>query len=168
MRLDPALDRIVPKDAKIEKLAGGFQFTEGPVWHPDGYLLFSDPNANTIYRWSPEGAVSVYRSKSGYSGFDIGAYRQPGSNGLTLDRNGLLTINEHGNRRVTRLERPGNITVLADRYQGKRLNSPNDLVYRVGRLALLHRSALRTAARRSTTRGKSCRSAGSTCGGTGR
>ena len=130
VRLDPALDRIVPKDAKIEKLAGGFQFTEGPVWHPDGYLLFSDPNANTIYRWSREGAVSVYRSKSGYSGFDIGAYRQPGSNGLTLDRNGLLTINEHGNRRVTRLERPGNITVLADRYEGKRLNSPNDLVYR--------------------------------------
>jgi gluconolactonase len=120
----------VPKGAKIEKLAGGFQFTEGPVWHPDGYLLFSDPNANTIYRWSREGAVSVYRTKSGYSGFDIGAYRQPGSNGLTLDRNGLLTINEHGNRRVTRLERPGNITVLADRYQGKRLNSPNDLVYR--------------------------------------
>jgi gluconolactonase len=130
VRLDPALDRIVPRDAKIEKLAGGFQFTEGPVWHPDGYLLFSDPNANTIYRWSREGAVSVYRSKSGYSGFDIGRYHQPGSNGLTLDRDGLLTINEHGNRRVTRLERPGNITVLADRYEGKRLNSPNDLVYR--------------------------------------
>jgi gluconolactonase len=130
VRLDPALDQILPKAAKLEKLAAGFQFTEGPVWHPDGYLLFSDPNANTIYRWSREGAVSVYRSKSGYSGFDIGAYRQPGSNGLTLDRNGLLTINEHGNRRVTRLERPGNITVLADRYEGKRLNSPNDLVYR--------------------------------------
>ncbi len=100
------------------------------VWHPDGYLRFSDPNANTIYRWSAEGSVSVYRSKSGYTGADIGAYHQPGSNGLTLDRDGLLTINEHGNRRVTRLERPGNITVLADRYDGKRLNSPNDLVYR--------------------------------------
>jgi gluconolactonase len=100
------------------------------VWHPDGYLLFSDPNANTIYRWSPEGAVSVFRSKSGYTGFDIGEYHQPGSNGLTLDPNGLLTINEHGNRRVTRLERTGQITVLADRYEGKRLNSPNDLVYR--------------------------------------
>jgi gluconolactonase len=100
------------------------------VWHPDGYLLFSDPNANTIYRWSPEGAVSVFRTKSGYSGFDIARYRQPGSNGLTLDPAGLLTINEHGNRRVTRLERTGKITVLADRYEGKRLNSPNDLVYR--------------------------------------
>jgi gluconolactonase len=130
VRLDPALDRVIPRGAQIEKLAGGFQFIEGPVWHPDGYLLFSDPNANTIYRWSPEGSVSVFRSKSGYTGFDIGEYHQPGSNGLTLDGNGLLTINEHGNRRVTRLERPGNITVLADRYDGKRLNSPNDLVYR--------------------------------------
>jgi gluconolactonase len=130
VRLDPAIDEIVPRDAKIEKLAGGFQFTEGPVWHPDGYLLFSDPNANTIYRWTPDGAVSVFRSKSGYTGPDIGEYRQPGSNGLTFDRDGLLTINEHGNRRVTRLERTGKITVLADRYDGKRLNSPNDLVYR--------------------------------------
>jgi gluconolactonase len=130
VRLDPSLDRIIPRGATLEKLAGGFQFIEGPVWHPDGYLLFSDPNANTIYRWSPEGSVSVFRSKSGYSGFNIGEYHQPGSNGLTLDRNGLLTINEHGNRRVTRLERTGKITVLADQYKGKRLNSPNDLVYR--------------------------------------
>ena len=130
VRLDPALDRIVPSGAVLEKLAGGFQFVEGPVWHPDGYLLFSDPNANTIYRWSPEGSVSVFRAKSGYTGFDIGRYRQPGSNGLTLDRDGLLVINEHGNRRVTRLERTGKITVVADRYEGKRLNSPNDLVYR--------------------------------------
>ncbi|HEU5305183.1 MAG TPA: SMP-30/gluconolactonase/LRE family protein, partial [Gemmatimonadales bacterium] len=130
VRLDPAFDRIVSPGAKLEKLAGGFQFTEGPVWHPDGYLLFSDPNANTIYRWAPGGSVSVFRSKSGYSGLDIGAYHQPGSNGLTLDGDELLTINEHGNRRVTRLERTGKITVLADRYDGKRLNSPNDLVYR--------------------------------------
>ncbi|HEX6435436.1 MAG TPA: SMP-30/gluconolactonase/LRE family protein, partial [Gemmatimonadales bacterium] len=130
IRLDPALDRIVSRGARLEKLAGGFQFTEGPVWHPDGYLLFSDPNANTIYRWSPDGAVSVFRTKSGYSGFDIGRYHQPGSNGLTLDREGRLTINEHGNRRVTRLEGTGKITVLADRYAGRRLNSPNDLVYR--------------------------------------
>ncbi len=130
VRLDPGLDRIIPKDARLEKLADGFQFLEGPVWHPDGYLLFSDPNANTIYRWTRNGSVSVFRSKSGYTGFDIGDYHQPGSNGLTLDQNGLLTINEHGNRRVTRLERTGKITVLADRYEGKRLNSPNDLVYR--------------------------------------
>jgi gluconolactonase len=129
-RLDPGLDAIVPAGARVERIAGGFQFLEGPVWHPDGYLLFSDPNANTMYRWDPEGRVSVYRAKSGYRGVDIGEYHQPGSNGLTLDRQGRLTIDEHGNRRVTRLEPTGALTVLADRYQGKRLNSPNDLVYR--------------------------------------
>ena len=134
-RRDPALDDVVPASARIEKLADGFLFTEGPVWVPrtattDGYLLFSDPNANTIYRWSPDGQVSVFRTKSGYTGVDVGEYGQPGSNGLTLDREGRLTINEHGNRRVTRLEKTGALTVLADRYQGKRLNSPNDLVYR--------------------------------------
>ena len=135
IRRDPALDDVVPASARIEKLADGFLFTEGPVWVPrtataDGYLLFSDPNANTIYRWSPDGQVSVFRTKSGYTGVDVGEYGQPGSNGLTLDREGRLTINEHGNRRVTRLEKTGALTVLADRYRGKRLNSPNDLVYR--------------------------------------
>jgi gluconolactonase len=130
-RKDPALDAVIPADAKLEKLAGGFQFVEGPVWVPGGnYLLFSDPNANNIYRWTPDGQISVFRTKSGYAGFNVGEYHQPGSNGLTLDREGRVTINEHGNRRVTRIERTGAVTVLADRYQGKRLNSPNDLVYK--------------------------------------
>lgn len=130
-KLDDDLDNIIPKDARIEKLAGGFIFTEGPVWSKEGeYLLFSDPNANNIYRWTADGQVSVFRTKSGYSGFNIGEYRQPGSNGLTFDPEGRLVINEHGNRRVTRLERNGQITVLADNYEGKKLNSPNDLVYR--------------------------------------
>jgi gluconolactonase len=131
VRLDPALDEIVPTPSRIEKVAGGFLFGEGPVWVRDGgYLLFSDPNDNRIYRWSPDGDVSVFRTKSGYTGADIAEYGQPGSNGLTLDREGRLTINEHGNRRVTRLEKNGQLTVLADRWDGKRLNSPNDLVYR--------------------------------------
>jgi gluconolactonase len=130
-RKDPALDAIVPPNPKFERIAQGFLFTEGPVWVPEGgYLLFSDPNANTIYRWNPDGQVSVFRTKSGYTGVDVGEYGQPGSNGLTLDAEGRLTINEHGNQRVVRMERPGNLTVLADQYQGKRLNSPNDLVYR--------------------------------------
>jgi len=131
--VDPRIDSIVSRDAKIEKLAEGFTFTEGPVWVRDengGYLLFSDPNENTIYRWAPDGQVSVYRTKSGYTGVDISQYFQPGSNGLALDKEGRLTIDEHGNRRVTRLEKNGAITVLADKYQGKRLNSPNDLVYK--------------------------------------
>ena len=130
LRLDPAIDAIVPRDARVEKIATGFGFTEGPVWSPDGYLLFSDPNNNRIYRWDPEGQVSVYRTNSGYTGDDIGEYGQPGSNGLAIDREGRLTIDEHGNRRVTRLEKNGVLTVLADRYEGRRLNSPNDLVYK--------------------------------------
>jgi gluconolactonase len=135
VRKDPALDEIVPSDAKIEKLAGGFLFTEGPVWVPktdetDGFLLFSDPNNNLIYRWSQDGQLSIFMTKSGYRGMDIGEYGQPGSNGLTLNKQGLLTINQHGNRRVVRMEKNGQLTVLADQYQGKRLNSPNDLVYK--------------------------------------
>ena len=135
LRADPALDEIVTPGTKIEKLAGGFLFTEGPVWVPrtadsDGYLLFSDPNNNIIYRWTPDGQLSIYRTKSGYAGADIGEYGQPGSNGLTLDREGRLTINQHGYRRVVRLEKNGQLTVLADQFEGKRLNSPNDLVYK--------------------------------------
>ncbi len=131
IREDPAIDSIVGPNPKMFKLAEGFQFTEGPVWVRDGgYLLFSDPNANTQYKYTSAGELSVFRTQSGYSGADIVEYGQPGSNGLTLDREGRLTINEHGNRRVTRLEKDGSLTVLANRYQGKRLNSPNDLVYR--------------------------------------
>lgn len=134
MKSDPSLDTIVPSDAKLEKLAGGFLLTEGPVWVPakdsvPGYLLFSDPNANTIYRWSADGQVSVFRPKNDYAGFNVGEHHQSGSNGLTLDKQGRLTINQHGNRRVIRLEPRGNITVLADRLDDKRFNSPNDLVF---------------------------------------
>ncbi len=142
---DPELDRVLPPGARAERLADGFAFTEGPLWVPavtdnryggggfGGYLLFSDPNKNVIHRWDPLHGVSIFRTKSGYSGIEgpnIGEYRQPGSNGLALDPEGRLTICEHGNRRVTRLEPNGTLTVLADRYQGKRLNSPNDCVYR--------------------------------------
>jgi gluconolactonase len=130
-RLDPMLDRAIAPEAKVEKLAAGFRFTEGPAWNAaEQSLFFSDPNANTIYRYETDGALSIFRVKSGYKGVDIGKYHQPGSNGLAFDKEGRLTIDEHGNRRVTRLEKNGVLTVLADRYQGKRLNSPNDLVYK--------------------------------------
>src|SRR5215208_6845426 len=130
-RLDPKLDAIVPSNPKVFKLAEGFKFTEGPVWINDGYLLFSDPNTNRIYKYEPQAQrLSVFKERSGYIGLDIAEYSQPGSNGLTLDPQGRLTINEHGNRRVTRVEKDGHLTVLADRYHGKRLNSPNDLVYK--------------------------------------
>jgi gluconolactonase len=131
LRVDPAIDEVVPPNAKVYKLAENFQFTEGPIWVRDGnYLLFSDPNANTIYKYTSEGQLSVFKERSGYEGADIAEYGQPGSNGLTLDPQGRLTIDQHGNRRVVRVEKDGSLTVLADRYQGKRLNSPNDLVYR--------------------------------------
>jgi len=135
VRVDPALDEIVAPGTRIEKLAGGFLFTEVPIWVPaggdsDGYLLFSDPIQIMSSIAGRKTANSIYRTKSGYSGTNIGEYGQPGSNGLTLDNDGRLTINQHGNRRVVRLEKNGQVTVLADRYQGKRLNSPNDLVYK--------------------------------------
>jgi gluconolactonase len=136
VRKDPAMNEIIGPNPKIFKLAEGFKFTEGPIWvnKDGGYLLFSDPNSNIIYKYKPNGSkpgdLTVFRSPSGYSGADIAEYGQPGSNGLTLDREGHLTINEHGNHRVVRLENEGKVTVLADSYQGKRLNSPNDLVYR--------------------------------------
>jgi gluconolactonase len=130
-RSSPALDRVVPVDARLERVAGGFDFTEGPVWSPDGALLFSSPNTNAIYRLDPElGQVTVFRSKSGYAGVDIGRFFQPGSNGLTFDTEGRLVLCQHGNRRVLRLNPHGDTTVIADSFEGRRLNSPNDVVSR--------------------------------------
>jgi gluconolactonase len=129
VRHDDAIKRIVGSNPKVFKLAEGFKFTEGPVWVGDG-LLFSDPNANTIYKYSKDGKLSVFKTQSGYSGADIGEYRQPGSNGITLDPDGNIVFDQHGNRRVVRLEKDGSETVVADRFEGKRFNSPNDLVYR--------------------------------------
>ncbi|MDE2817107.1 MAG: SMP-30/gluconolactonase/LRE family protein [Chloroflexota bacterium] len=115
---NPAFFDLVPRDAELERVAGGFQFTEGPVWR-DGGLLFSDiPNSRTV-RWqeSPEGfSVSTYRTPSG------------NANGLTLDHQGRLISCEHSARRVSREETDGMFTTLADSYQGKKLNSPNDVV----------------------------------------
>ncbi|MFO1077164.1 MAG: SMP-30/gluconolactonase/LRE family protein [Planctomycetota bacterium] len=129
-RLDPAMDGIFAADAAIERVASGFEFTEGPVWMPQGYLLFSDPNANKMYRWTPDGELGVFQPHSGYAGADIAEFGQPGSNGLAVDPQGRLTICQHGNRRVVRMEGTGAVTVLADRDDGRRLNSPNDLIYR--------------------------------------
>jgi len=99
-----------------ECVATGFQFAEGPVWHPEGYLLFSDIPADRIYRRSPDGKLEIFRQPSGKS------------NGLTLDRMVRLIACEHGNRRVSRTEFDGSVIPLATHYQGRRLNSPNDVV----------------------------------------
>lgn len=100
----------------VEQLATNFKFTEGPVWHPDGYLRFSDIPANRIYRLTPDGELTVFREPSG------------NSNGLTLDHQGRLIACEHGNRRVSRTAADGQVTALATHFDGKRLNSPNDVV----------------------------------------
>ncbi len=117
--------------ARLEQVAGGFEFTEGPLWSPEGALLFSSPNTNVIYRWdAATGAVTVFNAKSGYTGADIGRFTQPGSNGLAFDPEGRLAMCQHGNRCVLRINPHGDTTVLADSYDGRRLNSPNDLVFR--------------------------------------
>lgn len=130
LRVDPAIDQIVPASPAIQKLAEGLVFTEGPVWIRQGYLLFSDVPSNVIYKWTGDSKVEVFRKASGYNGTDAPAGAFIGSNGLTLDRQGRLIICEHGNGRVTRLEKDGKLTVLAGKYEGKRLNSPNDAVYK--------------------------------------
>jgi gluconolactonase len=115
--LDPAFDRYVLGNAPVKQLATGFDWLEGPVWFGDaGCLLFSDIPSNRILRWTPGSGVTIYREPSNYA------------NGHTRDREGRLVSCEHGTRRVTRTEHDGRITVLADGYDGKRLNSPNDVV----------------------------------------
>lgn len=132
VEIDPALKGIFPTDVKIEKLADGFAFIEGPIWinEEGGALLFSDIPRNQIMKWTPSGTVTEFRKPSGYTGPPEHASAYSGSNGLTLDKQGRLTICEHGDRRVTRLEKDGKIIVLASKYEGKKLNSPNDAVYR--------------------------------------
>jgi gluconolactonase len=129
-RLDPRLDQILGKDARIEVLAAGFEWSEGPIWIKDGgYLLFSDIPRNSIMKWKEEEGLSLFLKPSGFTG--VGDYgKEPGSNGLTLDAMGRLVLCEHGDRRVSRLEKDGGKKTLVDNYQGKRLNSPNDVVFR--------------------------------------
>jgi gluconolactonase len=127
------LDVYTPTRAReeVEVVATGFEFTEGPAWTPDGALIFSSPNTNSIYRLDPElENVTLFRPKSGYTGVDIGRYLQPGSNGLTFDPAGRLVMCQHGNRRVLRVNPHGDTSVIADSFDGRRLNSPNDVVSR--------------------------------------
>ena len=128
---DPRFDQLVPKNAKLEKIAEGFTWVEGPVWHKQGgYLLFSDIPANAVYRWTPEKGVSLFLKNSGYSGATPFTGKEPGSNGLTLDAQGRLVLCRHGDRQIGRLESNGTIVPLADRYDGHKINSPNDLVFK--------------------------------------
>ena len=128
LRVDPRLDDLVPPNARIEKLADGFVFIEGPVWIWDeSLLLFTDVRDNIIYRWIEEEGASPFIAPV-FVGDPTGL-RSVSPNGLTLDSQGQLIIAEHGNRLISRLEADGTRTTLVDNYQGRRLNSPNDLVY---------------------------------------
>lgn len=133
-RLDAAANQIVPDDARLERVATGFdKWTEGPVWTLDGSLLFAEIPANNIDRWKPGEHASVFIHPSGYTGSAPYNGPEPGSNGMTLDPEGRLTVAGHARRNVWRLETmnpSAQITVLADSFEGKRLNSPNDLVYK--------------------------------------
>jgi gluconolactonase len=128
-RLDPRFDKLVPKEAAIEKLAEGFDWAEGPVWNRQGgFLLFSDVPRNHVLKWKEGEGVSVFLEPSGYTGSKPRG-GEPGSNGLLIDSAGNLVLCQHGDRRVARLGKDGKFITLADHYQGKRFNSPNDGVF---------------------------------------
>jgi gluconolactonase len=132
-RFESDLDELLAKDARLEVIASGFDWTEGPVWVPakgdqPGHLLFSDIPRNSVYKWVEGEGASLFMKPSGYTGVtDYGA--EPGCNGLLLDPQGRLVSCEHGDRRVSVLTDGGGKRTLVDNYQGKRLNSPNDAVY---------------------------------------
>jgi gluconolactonase len=128
-RLDPAFDKLVPADATIEVLGGGFEWSEGPVWMKEGYLLFSDIPRNHIVKWDPKSGISIFAEKIGYSGTAAFTGTEPGTNGLMLDPQGRLTMCCHGDRVVKQMTADGKTKVLADKYEGKRFNSPNDLIF---------------------------------------
>ncbi len=134
-RFAPELDQLIEPGAKIEVLAGGFDWSEGPVWMPEsqnpygGFILFSDIPKNAIMKWQEGKGISTYMIPSGYTGVsDYG--REPGSNGLARDSRGRLVLCEHGDRRLSVLTENGGKMTLADQWNGKRFNSPNDLAIR--------------------------------------
>jgi gluconolactonase len=130
-RLDARFDQLVPRDAVLEKIVDDHDWVEGPLWVPDGeYLLFSDVVRNSIYKWKEGEGESVFLRPSGYTGSAPFTGPEPGSNGLALDPTGRLVFAQHGNRSISRREPDGRIVVLVNRYRGRRINSPNDLVFR--------------------------------------
>lgn len=133
-KFSPEAETIFPPEPKIEHLVSGYTWTEGPVWMPSKYLLFADIPANSILKWREgEKEATVFLKPSGFTPENEYKGKEPGSNGMTIDKRGRLTIAGHGRRNVWRLETEdshGAITVLADSYEGKKLNSPNDVVYK--------------------------------------
>ena len=134
-RLDPSLDQIISTDEKIEVLGEGYTWSEGPLWvESQKMLLFSDVPQDTIYKWTAEKGVEVYLTPSGYTGTEPSTSREPGSNGLTLNAKDQLVLTMCGDRRIAVMDAPldhpaPKYITLADKYQGLRFDSPNDVVY---------------------------------------
>src|SRR5262245_4301748 len=128
-RLDPALDALVPKDAQIEKLADGFTFIEGPLWRPSNALWFSDVVGNVVRQWTPDGKVTEILRPGGYDGNSLPADGYNGPNGMTADKDGAVLLCQHGNRRIARIDKDMKVSTLVDKFEGKKFNSPNDLVF---------------------------------------
>ncbi len=133
-RLDPALDAIISPDAKVEIIADGFDWTEGPLWLDDKKtLLFSDIPRNSVYKWTEEKGAELYLKPAGFTG-DTTDSNEPGSNGLLLDDEGNLVLCQHGDRRIAMMLAPIDspkavYQSIVDKFEGKRLNSPNDAVF---------------------------------------
>src|SRR5262245_48006873 len=131
VRIDSRFDKLVPLNVRVERIVSGRKWVEGPVWNrKEGYLLFSDIPTNSVIKWQESKGTSVFLKPSGYSGKTVFDGPEPGSNGLTFDPHGRLVLAEHVNRRVVRLERNGKQTTLVDRFEVRRINSPNDVVFR--------------------------------------
>lgn len=132
VRLDPRFDKLIAPDAQLEKLTEGHKWVEGPAWNKhDGYLLYSDIPNNAIFKYTHGKDETLFLQPAGYTGKEPFTGKEPGTNGLTFNKDGLLVSCEHGDRRVARLEADGKTkTTLADKYEGKRFNSPNDLIFK--------------------------------------
>jgi gluconolactonase len=127
-KVDPALDALIDPNAKVEKLAGELGFLEGPLWMKDGYLLFSDLFKNTVWKYTPGGKPEAYLTKAGWEENEPPKVSHFGPNAMVLDAQGRIILCQQGNRRVVRVEKDKSLTVLFDRFEGKRLNGPNDII----------------------------------------
>jgi gluconolactonase len=129
VRLDAGLDALIAPDARVERAATGFKFAESPLWRKAGYLWFSDLIGNVVYQLTPDGTVSEVLSPGGYDGDALPEGSYLGPNGMAAGPDSTLTLCQHGNRRIVSIAPDRKITVLVDRFEGKRLNSPNDVAY---------------------------------------
>lgn len=135
-RIDPGLDALVDPAAKVEIIAEGFDWSEGPLWlESQNILIFSDVPKNTVFKWTEEKGTEVYLKPSGYTGSSSPYSKEEGSNGLVLSNDGKLVLCQHGDRKVALMDAPldapaSQFKSLADNYEGKKLNSPNDAVFR--------------------------------------